>query len=144
VNKWLPFALVPIVLGSLCLAPCLPHDLHQLQLRREYRTLLHPAPGRVLASEADMGLLEGNGNHCDYFVGELRTTRLTREELRASYVKEVEVEWLEHPVTAPSYVSSPRDRLLLAASRATPRQGESLYIVALVEQQQAGLDFRCH
>ena len=143
-NRWLPFALVPIVLAALCLAPCLPHDLHQVQLRREYRTLLHPVPSRELAYEADMGLLEGNGNHCDYFVGQLRTTRLSSAELRASYVREVEVEMLEFPVTAPSYVSSPRDRLMLAASRATPRPGEAFYIVALVDQQQAGMDMRCH
>lgn len=154
VNRWLPFALVPLVLGALCLGPCVPHQLYLVAMERQYRAVVHPPDSRVLAEESDLGLLEGNGNHCDYFVGELRVFRQPLAELQAFYGPggpnhHLEAEaphlYLEVHAAAPSaYVFSPRDRLNAAASHATVAPGEALFIVYAFDQQPPGGDFRCH
>ena len=135
--------LVPVVLGLLCLAPCVPNDVHLLTIERQYRSIPHPADSRALQYEADLGLLEGNGNHCDYFVGELRATRLSRAQLARFYGPHVELT-APDSFEAPSYVSSPRDRLIERAATTTPGPGEVLYVVSLFDQEAAGLDMRCH
>lgn len=142
-SKWLPLTAIPLFLGSLCLAPCLPHDVHLISVERRYRAIAHPPDSRSLARESDLGLLEGNGNHCDYFVGELRATHLTRAELEKFYGAHTEIEVLEQRVVPP-YVSSPRDRLQLVAARASPAPGELLYIAFVFDQEAAGEDIRCH
>ena len=65
------------------LAPCVPHELHLAQLAREYRAVVHP-PSRPVAFEQELGVF-GNGNHCDYFVGELRSTALPIEAVQRAY-----------------------------------------------------------
>jgi hypothetical protein len=49
--------------------------LHDYTLSREaaaFRTLKHPAGTSRISLKQYLGLYLGNGNHCDYFVGELR------------------------------------------------------------------------
>ena len=76
-------------------------------------------------------------------MGELRATRLTHAELEKFYGAHTEIEVLEQRVVPP-YVSSPRDRLELAAARASPAPGELLYIAFVFDQEAAGEDIRCH
>ncbi|MBL8913016.1 MAG: hypothetical protein JNM17_20140 [Archangium sp.] len=131
-----------LALVGLCIAPCVPHQLKLSQHERKYRAIQHP-PSRALAYEADVGLLEGNGNHCDYFAGELRATKLTFDEVRAAYRGSADIDEAD-PTTPPSYVSSPRDRLLAFATRAQRAAGERLYVVSIYDQEEPGFDMRCH
>jgi hypothetical protein len=43
------------------------------QLQRSIATLSNPPNTKLIASAKDIGLLVGNGNHCDYFVAQLRS-----------------------------------------------------------------------
>lgn len=131
-----------LALFGLCISPCVPHQLHLKQHERKYRALVHP-PSRAIAYESDLGLLEGNGNHCDYFAGELRATTLNFEQLQAAYGASADVEEAD-PAVPPSYVSSPRDRLLALATKVKIEPGERLYVVSIFDQEEPGMDLRCH
>ena len=73
---------VGVIVGALCLCICciaaVPlRDMaaNNLQLRRYERAfgnLGHPSATTVIASRSAVGLLSGNSNHCDFFVGEMR------------------------------------------------------------------------
>lgn len=59
--------------------------MHQRQLaayERAFDGLSHPPNTRAVKRLTAEGLLEGNGNHCDYFVGELRSFDGNRSQLR--------------------------------------------------------------
>ena len=140
-NKWLPFAILPMGLALLCMAPGLPHQAHLWGLQRKYRALVHPPDSRSLARESELGLLEGNGNHCDYFVGEVRVTRLSVVQVNAFYGPRVEVEF---PVGAARYAMSPRNLLLDIAAGVKLEPGELIYLVSMFDQEEPGMDMRCH
>jgi hypothetical protein len=132
-----------VALVSLCLSPCLPHDLKLVQVKKQYRALSHPAASRAIAFEADLGLLEGNGNHCDYFVGELRATKVPLANVRLAYGPEVEVEAVD--AVERLYVSSvARERLYAVADQTKLEPGEQLYVVSISDQEPPGYDLRCH
>ncbi|MFT3711691.1 MAG: hypothetical protein QM817_28980 [Archangium sp.] len=133
--------LVLLALFSLCVSPCLPHDLKLVRMKRQFRELPHP-PSRVLAFEADLGLLEGNGNHCDYFVGELRASKLDAVAMAKAYDGKADVEAVNIP--SDPWFPSPRDRLHLAAKGQMLAPDERLYVVSMFDQEAPGMDFRCH
>ena len=143
-NKWLPFALLPLGLVLLCLAPCLPHDLHLRTVEHRFREVAHPVRSRSLAHQSAIGALHGEGRLCDYYVGELRAARLSAPELKAFYEAQVvTLEVLEPPVP-PRWLSSPDDLLRQAAVAMKPEPGELLYLLTLKEADPPGLDWRCN
>lgn len=64
--------------------------LHNYQLyvlqRHFYDTMqpIHPAQSKLIAEMAEFGNF-GNSNHCDYQVGEFRSSPLSREEVTRAY-----------------------------------------------------------
>lgn len=76
--------LVLLVVGS-CSVPYVLHNRALARVRGEYPRISHPASSSVLASFSDVGLLGGNGNHCDYLVGEIRESDDSPEQLKAVY-----------------------------------------------------------
>ena len=139
---WIVVVLTIVALMMVCLSPCLPHDFRLRQMKRDFARLSHPAGSRVLAARSKLGLLEGNGSHCDYFVGELRVAPLDVEALQAFYEGKATVEF-----SAPGAswdVSSPRESLLSIASTASRAPGETVYVVSLYDSEEPGIDYRCH
>lgn len=68
----------------------LNNSLHLWQLERAVASVRHPPQTRRLAQSKKLGLLVGNGNHCDFFVAELRDysqTNLTPRQIRAFYAR---------------------------------------------------------
>jgi hypothetical protein len=62
--------------------------INSLRLRWMERTMervSHPADSELLARFSDLGILDGNGDHCDFMAGHLRRSPLTREALREHY-----------------------------------------------------------
>lgn len=45
---------------------------------------VHPVESHLLAEMAEFGNF-GNSNHCDYFVGEFRSSPLSKEKIREKY-----------------------------------------------------------
>jgi hypothetical protein len=63
----------------------LPHDLNLWRLGRHYARLVHPAGTRVVRRWSEVGNLIANGNHIDYFVGEMRSYTGSRQAIRHFY-----------------------------------------------------------
>jgi hypothetical protein len=54
-------------------------------LDQEFLLIKHPESTEYIKREKRMGLLDGNSNHCDYFVGELRTYNDSKEHICQFY-----------------------------------------------------------
>lgn len=77
------------VIPALCLVmTVLPMVLNNLDLQRFAEGLFsYPLPPRTeeLARRADVGLLGGNGNHCDFVASRVLVTDLSRDEIEVYY-----------------------------------------------------------
>lgn len=77
-----------VVLFALSITWKIPIHNYQLwAMQRHFRSSMHsvhPVPSQILAEMAEFGLF-GNSNHCDYFVGEFRSSPLSKEELLQGY-----------------------------------------------------------
>ena len=56
------------------------------KFQQNSQKIAHPSESIRLASGSDFGILAGNSNHCDFFVGEIRwTTQLSAEQIEEFY-----------------------------------------------------------
>jgi len=153
--------IIPIVTGSVVLfGPCV-HDtalnsrrLHQFE--KGIMSVDHPFDTELIASRARVGLLIGSGNHCDYFVGELRSYRGPKEALVANYSNQS----VHNPVTGRAEKLTlvfledgviPRNAYLPDSLKHLEAWGEDCrsvplqsYLVYLFRSYQANADVRCH
>lgn len=67
---WLTFFVCAFTLAYFAF---LKHDFYLWQLQHSVATINNPPRTKRIASTKDLGLLAGNGNHCDYFVAQLRS-----------------------------------------------------------------------
>jgi hypothetical protein len=61
---------------------------HDLSLNREikaFRQIKHPPGSSRISSRKYLGLLTGNGNHCDFFIGELRRYSGEQKTIKSFY-----------------------------------------------------------
>jgi hypothetical protein len=66
--------LIPIIcVFTVAYFAFLKHDFYLWQLQCSVATINNPPRTKLIASAKDLGLLAGNGNHCDYFVAQLRS-----------------------------------------------------------------------
>jgi hypothetical protein len=82
--------LASTLLGSTCclaaLYPtCLSHDVMAWKFNSAFSQIPHPPGTHAIKIESDMGLILGNGNHCDFVVGQLRSYGTTETEIRNFY-----------------------------------------------------------
>src|SRR5262245_32786829 len=70
---------------TLAYGGCLQHDVRLWRMRWRFTAVAHPPGSTRLDSASALGLLSGNGNHCDYFVGELRSSKLPGRTIEAFY-----------------------------------------------------------
>lgn len=61
------------------------HDWNLWKLDRSFRLINHPTGTMCVVHKRELGLLIGNGNHCDYFVGELRTYSVSKPKVSQFY-----------------------------------------------------------
>jgi hypothetical protein len=61
------------------------HDYAFYQETQAFRRLKHPAGTSLVSSKKFLGLYLGNGNHCDYFLGELRRYSSDEQTIKAFY-----------------------------------------------------------
>lgn len=118
------------------------HDRRLQRLEETFANLKHPPGTRELAIESDLGLLQGNGNHCDYFVGSLRAGPVAQPALVDDYVAQhSEVMLLD---AAPDWFGlGARDTLIAMGKTLTLSPGEVFYVVWLFDQTGPESDFRC-
>lgn len=77
-----------IVLFTVAITWKMPLHNYQLwKMQRNFRSTMqsiHPVQSELRAEMADFGNF-GNSNHCDYMVGEFRSSHLSKEKLRRAY-----------------------------------------------------------
>lgn len=83
---WLAFTLCSLSLLVIsCFAFRPSKDLNLARLKTEFQALPHPIDSELIQTYSEMGLIEGNSNHCDYFVAQLRRSSLSEKQIQAHY-----------------------------------------------------------
>lgn len=131
------------------------HDLTLRAHEAEFKAMAHPPDTTLVARKSRVGLLAGNGNHCDYFVGELRTYSGPQEAISAfydGYRPAGELAWLgifffeDGVLPEEAYWDLPQGLDSLSGwSRRLAHSREDYYIVCTVDVgYPPGFDLRCH
>ena len=75
-----------VVAIGMCSGPYIRDNRLLARVRAQYSRVTHPPSSSVLASFSDVGLMAGgNGNHCDYLVGEIRESDDSSQQIKAHY-----------------------------------------------------------
>lgn len=61
------------------------HDAYLRSLNVSVRNLNHPKATSHIAASSQLGLISSNGNHCDYFVAEMRNYTGNKQKILAAY-----------------------------------------------------------
>jgi hypothetical protein len=137
-------AILALIIGS-CSAPYLLHDYALTRVRHAYRQIKHPTSSSGLEALSQVGLLSGNGNHCDYFVGEIRESDDSPDQIRDYYAK------FSFPITVEfpnqrGRIDPSVDDMFEALRHARAKQTKkTLYVVyALDGGYEPNFDLRCH
>lgn len=147
-----------LALCAIPLAPMIPHSVALHRFGKSFQQLSHPDGTKCPAAFSAVGLIEGNGNHCDYLVGEVRETDKPSSEI-SEYYKTRSV-----PRTEPSPENDVPVRLEFVddfdrreganydhalpeavAKAKSKRTRKTLYIISALDAGYAPEgDFRCH
>jgi hypothetical protein len=68
------------------------NNLTLARIEGEFEEISHPPNTRLVSQRSAVGLLAGNSNHCDYFVGQLRTYSGNRDILHEYYEKQKSID----------------------------------------------------
>ena len=136
------------------------NDFKLHHFRASFARLPHPPGTTLVRRVSDVGLLAGNGNHCDFFVGELRTYTGSEDSIVRFYSPKsvwspnsnapealdsiIFLEGEEIPGVERDYL--PTDHQDISAwSLPRSRRGEKLYIVYRLDSGvfNSGCDIRC-
>ena len=70
----------------MCSRPYIRDNRLLARVRAEYSRITHPASSSAVARFSQLGIAAGgNGNHCDYLVGEIRESDDSAEQIKAHY-----------------------------------------------------------
>lgn len=61
------------------------NEVHLWQIRRQLKAIQPPPETEEISSHSAIGLLVGNGNHCDFFAGTVYRTQSTPGTIQAHY-----------------------------------------------------------
>lgn len=161
-----------VTIGSVLLVLCIAfvfaltwkipvHNANARTFQKNFSTVVHPKESKILTPVMDFANF-GNSNHCDYFVGELRISSLSKAEL----VQQYEGQTISPPDTQngaldgdPPRESSieilftdseiferwPWSEWLDSMQHFSSEQGETVYLVyALESGYPPEGDYRCH
>src|SRR6266550_466420 len=70
----------------MCSRPYIRDNRLLAHVRAEYAQIAHPSSSSPLGSFSQVGIAAGgNGNHCDYLVGEIRESDDSPDQIKAHY-----------------------------------------------------------
>ena len=133
------------------------NDLRLSQITRQLNTLSQPPNTVQISSKSAVGLLQGNGNHCDFFAGAVYRSQSSAEAIQQHY----KGRQFQNPVTGRNEdwnltilvdnnsldsVWLPYDFDHPEAWGLTPESysTETLFLVNAMRSYDANGDFRCH
>jgi len=153
--------ILPLLAITLLLGPCVRDSFSNSwklrKIQKALRDIPVPPNTQRLASNSAVGLLVGNGNHCDFFAGEMFRSKLSADTILQHYTnrlflnpvtgykEEIDVQVLSHPthlssLWLPDSFTEPTD---WGISTDTFSQG-TIYLVKVMRSYDANLDPRCH
>ena len=140
------------------------HEHLLWQFSQKYAKVKHPASTRHVRDYKELGLLIGNGDHCDLFVGELRSYTCSRQQLLKQYASQkfwspiseeylpVEILFIDkgkvesgilYHGEIESQLPAPIERIA-ADAKAAKERSKRYYIVYIFDPgYDAGFDVRC-
>jgi len=149
---------VLLVIGLLSL-PYLLHDFGRRRFRSSFAEIAHLPSSMLLHEFSNAGLLEGNGDHCDYLAAQYRETDQSPEEVLRHYansrVRRVDPSYetgsgtdvpvhIEFPEIQHSDISPLTDASMLAAVQ-SKRSRKTLYLVYSIDVgYPPNFDWRCY
>lgn len=125
------------------------HDVALWRVAQRFEHLHHPAGSTLISETKNLGLLSGNGNHCDYLVAQLRTSGLKASEIASFYERQEKSNPAiigEHPFLAFPSTGEWDDDLFIDDSnfrKAMDKAGKDAYVVFFLDNGDPGLDMRC-
>ena len=149
-----------ILFSPLIIASTLLNNADLRAFERSLSTIEHPEASESLATSSRFGNLGCASNHCDYFVGNLRASKLSQDDLLAYYKNEVLPSpdpSIEGPIAVDLWFFE--DEILECAPEVdglfnrkedwevnlSKYEGETLYIAyAEASGAPTGADIRCH
>lgn len=144
------------MLGTIVFVNTKKHDRTLLSLKKSFDLISHPEKTKIVAQFSKLGVLSGNGNHCDYFVGQLRKTNLSPNEIIAWYKKtgkissdvgrdcDVMIEFYSKGKLK-EYDAVPFDYEDLSQLIPHIENNQNYYLIYVFDTgYDAGWDYRCH
>ncbi|OGG49227.1 MAG: hypothetical protein A3F84_23955 [Candidatus Handelsmanbacteria bacterium RIFCSPLOWO2_12_FULL_64_10] len=142
---------------ALAVGPCAFHvGSNSLRLRRMegvFRAVPHPPGTELIRLRSDIGILHGNSNHCDFFVGELRRYGGSESAIREHYSDPRVLATLSKDLSLelvfiqngkiPDDEDMP-DALRNLSEWDLPPGETRAYLVFVFDQHEPNLDPRCH
>jgi hypothetical protein len=147
---------------GMCARPYIRDNRLLGHVRTEYAGVKHPASSSALESFSQLGIAAGgNGNHCDYLVGDIRESDDSPDQIKAHYsafsfpmLDPQNSQWATgEPVSLTvEFPGSPENTGVLrwdipdalAKARAKQRK-KTLYVVYLLDGgYEPNGDWRCH
>ena len=126
-----------------------------LNERECFISLFHPQDTSRVALKSKVGLLAGNGNHCDFFVGKLRTYAIEKEKVKNHYAdssidnpvsgrrQNIEILFIDNGIIPEARLPYDFDNLdgwnLPSDEKLKP-----MYLLYIFNSYEANADVRCH
>ena len=155
---WRILVALPVgVVGFAVLVVALPAGCNSYRLARIERgvvNLPHPAGTEPLRTFSALGILTGNGNHCDYFVGHARWHTSTQEQVEAFYdgtsfynpvsgrYESVEVTWFGVDGELSGFL--PSDYESTVDWQLGEEKQSNVYVLVVMRSYEPNADPRCH
>ena len=124
---------VPVGLAAIIWMTSMRNDLRLARFAAQLDDFPMPAGARRLHRLTDVGILTGNGNHCDFLARHEIATDLALDAVRAHYAR---------LRLRPAVGDDPEGGSPLLW--VDPRTGGGYVVTALDAPNAAGLDLRCH
>ena len=151
-RKWLGVLCGFVTVGALYFSgPCADMRINNAQLDHYADVLArvrHPVGTRRLSTERDLGILVGSGNHCDFFVAELREFDTSWADVQAAYADALaeSKHLLKIHLVADEQLEGAHVPYRLHTRQAwgVPPTKTNAYLVYIFRSDTANLDLRCH
>ncbi|MFC1856902.1 hypothetical protein ACFL9U_02615 [Thermodesulfobacteriota bacterium] len=118
-------------------------------------SLFHPKGTSRLALKSKVGLLSGNGNHCDFFVGELRTYSSEKEKIKNDYAgtlilnpisgrrQNIDILFIDDGIIPETRLPYDFDNLA-GWNLPSDEKLKPMYLLYVFNSYEANADVRCH
>lgn len=135
----------------------LTNDLRLWQIERQLKAIHPPPETKEISSHSAVGLLVGNGNHCDFFAGIVYRSQRNSDTIQAHYndTRFLNPVTGEHEKLSVTILtdSTSMDSVLLPYDFDQPKawgltsdsyHGGTLFLLCVMRSYDANGDFRCY